>query len=329
MKRFVYNPETLNYDEQRLPWWQALIRYVLTAIGAVVVVGAALWLYFVVLGKDLPKTAILRSRNDAWEARMDVISHKLDVFETTLRGIEDRNDKVYRTIFALDPLKDSVYVDSTSTAMESLDLRLDEVQDRINLQMGSLGEVALVAKEAGDMVSHIPAVPPILPKKGTYNLSSPFGVREDPVWGGSAQHLGQDIASYVGNPVYATGDGVVEKVDFKYTGYGNEILIDHGFGYKTRYAHLNTVDVGVGQTVKRGDRIGEVGKSGKVTGPHLHYEVLFRGSQINPMSFMDMEMPVEEYQLMIGRRTAETVGGPPSAARMSERQKKQGTVGRK
>jgi murein DD-endopeptidase MepM/ murein hydrolase activator NlpD len=133
----------------------------------------------------------------------------------------------------------------------------------------------------------------------------------------------------VGNPVYATGDGVVEKVDFKYTGYGNEVVIDHGFGYKTRYAHLNTIDVGVGQVLKRGDRIGEIGKSGKVTGPHLHYEVVFKGSQINPMSFMDMEMPVEEYRAMIGKRSAAAVGGPPpSAASMSERQKKQGTNGR-
>ena len=329
MKRFIYNPETLSYDEQRLPWWQALIRYVMAAVGAVAVVGAALWLYFVYLGRDLPKTAILRSKNEAWQSRMGVIRHKLDVYESTLRGVEDRNDKVYRTIFALDPLKDSVYRDTSATAMESLIARLDAVHDRINIQTNSLGEVAVVAKEAGDMVSHIPAVPPILPKKGTYTLSSPFGTREDPVYGGTARHLGQDIASHVGNPVYATGDGVVEKVDFKFNGYGNEVVIDHGFGYKTRYAHLNTVDVGVGQVLKRGDRIGDVGKSGKATGPHLHYEVVFKGNQINPMSFMDMEMPVDEYRAMIGKRSAATVGGPPpSAASMGERQKKQGTNGR-
>ena len=330
MKRFVYNPETLSYDEQRLPWWRAVLRYLLMAVGAVAVVAGCLWLYFVKMGKDLPKTALLRMQNDAWQSRMGVVRHKLDVYENTLSGVEDRNDMVYRTIFALDPLKDSTYVDSTATAMESLSLRLDEVQDRIDIQMNSLGEVAQVAKEAGDMVSHIPAVPPILPKKGTYNLSSPFGTRVDPVFGGMASHLGQDFASSVGNPVYATGDGVVEKVDFKYTGYGNEVVINHGFGYKTRYAHLNTVDVGVGQAVKRGDMIGEIGKSGKATGPHLHYEVLFKGTQMNPMGFMDMEMPVSEYMAMVGKRKAEAVSGPPpSTSSMSERQKKQGTNGRR
>ena len=307
-----------------------VLRFILLSIAAVAVVAGAYWLYFGYLGNDLPKTAILRRQNDAWQSRMGIIRHKLDVYETALEGVEERNDLVYRTIFALDPLRDSVYADSSANAMEALDSRLGEVSDRIGIQLASLGEVELVAKEAGDIVSHIPAVPPLLPKKGTYHLSSPFGTREDPVYGGVARHMGQDFASKVGNPVYVTGDGVVEKVDFNHKGYGNEVVVNHGFGYKTRYAHLNTVDVGEGQELKRGDKIGEVGKSGKATGPHLHYEVVFKGNQINPMSFMDMEMPVEEYRAMIRKRSAETAGGPrPSAASMEERQRKQGTNGRK
>ena len=329
MKHFVYNPETLSYEEQRLPWWRAALRYVLVAVGTVAVVGGVYWLYFAYLGNDLPKTAILRRQNDAWQSRMGVVRHKLDFYQSVLEGVESRNDLVYRSIFALDPLKDSTYADSSSNAMQALGLRLDEVSDRIGIQLASLGEVALVAKEAGDIVSHIPAVPPLLPKKGTYHLSSPFGTRTDPVYGGTARHMGQDFASSVGNPVYVTGDGVVEKVDFKYNGYGNEVVVNHGFGYKTRYAHLNTVDVGVGQVLSRGDKIGEVGKSGKATGPHLHYEVVFKGNQINPMSFMDMDMPVDEYRAMIGKRNSQILSGPPTAASLGDRQKKQGTNGRK
>lgn len=307
-----------------------IARFILTSILAVAVVGGAYWLYFVYLGNDLPKTALLRRQNDAWQSRMGIIRYKLDVYENALEGVEERNDLVYRTIFALDPLRDSVYADSSANEMQALDLRLGEVSDRIAVQLESLGEVALVAKEAGDIVSHIPAVPPILPKKGTYHLSSPFGTREDPVYGGIARHMGQDFASKVGNPVYATGDGVVEKVEFSFKGYGNEVVVNHGFGYKTRYAHLHTVDVGVGQTLKRGDKIGEIGKSGKATGPHLHYEVVFKGNQINPMSFMDMDMPVEEYRAMVKKRSEEAAGGPrPTTASMNQRQKKQGTNGRK
>ena len=329
MKSFQFNQETLTYEEHAVPRWRIVLHRVVCVLLAIIVVGGGLWLYYVQLGHDLPKTALLRTSNDAWQARMGVVRHQADVYESVLSGIEDRNDLVYRSIFALDPLKDSVYRDSAATAMQALDLRLDAIADRIDIQLNSLGEVALIAKEAGEMVTHIPAVPPLLPKKGTYHLSSPFGTRTDPVYGGLARHLGQDFASKVGNPVYATGDGVVEKVDFKYSGYGNEVVINHGFGYQSRYAHLNTVDVGVGQVLHRGDRIGDVGKSGKATGPHLHYEVLYKGNQVNPMSYMDMDMPVDEYKAMIGKRKAATsVGAPPTTAGMGERRKRQG-VGRK
>lgn len=329
MKRSAVNRATLKYEESRLPKWQAVLHFIVTAIAAVVVVAAFYWLWFVKLGNDLPKTVFLKKQNDAWQARMEVIRHKLDIYESTLDGIAARNNEVYRSIFALDPVEESAFRDSIKNAMSSLDMRLDWVRGRIDTQMVALNEVALVAKNAGDMVSCIPAVPPILPKKGTYHLSSPFGVRTDPVYGGAARHTGQDFASKIGNPVYATGDGVVKKVDFKHTGYGNEVVIDHGFGYESRYAHLSTINVGVGQTVHRGEKIGEVGKSGKSTGPHLHYEVLYKGNAVNPMSFMDMSMPVDEYKAMIVKRKEENEGTRPTVSALGRRQKKQGTNGRK
>ena len=330
MRRFVYNPDTLSYEEQRLTGWRSVLETVIIAVGAVAVVAVSYWLWFVVLGNDLPKTVLLKRKVDHWQAEMGVVRHKLDVYENTLAGIEARNNEVYRSIFALDEIADTARRDTAVSDIQALDFRLDAVQRRIDLQMSALGEVALVAKKAGDMVSCIPAVPPLLPKKGSYHLSSPFGVRTDPIYGGAARHTGQDFATKIGNPVYATGDGVVEKVDFKYTGYGNEVVIDHGFGYKTRYAHLNTIDVGVGQALKRGDKVGEVGKSGKSTGPHLHFEVLYKGDPVNPMSFMDMDMPVDEYRAMIGKRKLEnSTGTRPTTAAMGERQKRQGTNGRK
>lgn len=328
MRRFIYNRHTLEYEEAHLPKWQAILRFCFTTICAVAVVAAFCWLWFVKLGNDLPKTVFLKKQNDAWQARMGVIRHKLEIYDEELRGIQARNNEVYRSIFALDPIADSVYRDSSVNAMSSLNGRLDWFQARIDSQMTALGEVAQVARKAGDMVSCIPAVPPILPKKGTYHLSSPFGGRTDPVYGGFERHAGQDFASTIGNPIYATGDGTVEKVDFKYTGYGNEVVINHGFGYQSRYAHMNTIDVGVGQQVRRGDKIGEIGKSGKSTGPHLHYEVLYKGNAVNPMSFMDINMPVDEYRAMINKRRQERESVRPTHSSMGERQKKQGTNGR-
>ena len=329
MKRFSFNKATLNYEEPRTPKWQAFIHFCVTTLAAAAVVIAFCWLWFVKLGNDLPKTVFLKKQVDSWQARMGVVRHKLDIYEESLTEIEARNNEVYRSIFALDPITYADFRDSSDNTMMALDARLDWVRSRLDTQMTALGEVEMVAKRAGDMVSCIPAVPPLLPKKGTYHLSSPFGVRTDPVYGGAARHTGQDFASKIGNPVYATGDGVVEKVDFKHKGYGNEVVIDHGFGYKSRYAHLNTIDVGVGQTLHRGDKIGEVGKSGKSTGPHLHYEVLYKGNAVNPMSFMDMSMPVDEYKAMISKRKSENEGTRPSAASLRERQKKQGTNGRR
>ena len=112
-----------------------------------------------------------------------------------------------------------------------------------------------------------------------------------------------------GSPVYAVGDGVVEKAEIKFSGYGNEIIIDHGFGYKTRYAHLNTIEIAPGMKVSRGEKIGTVGNSGKSTGSHLHYEVLYRDGRANPMNYMDLTIPEEEYRSMIDKRSEESVRG--------------------
>ena len=114
-----------------------------------------------------------------------------------------------------------------------------------------------------------------------------------------ARHNGVDFAMPPGNPVYSTGDGVIEKVSFEFFGYGNQVIIDHGFGYKTRYAHLKTIGVVEGMKVKRGECIGESGNSGKSTGPHLHYEVIYRDSPVNPSNYYDLTISPEEYATMV------------------------------
>ena len=156
------------------------------------------------------------------------------------------------------------------------------------------------------MASCIPAIPPFAPDRNRFRMSSPFGYRTDPVYGGGEYHTGQDFSMKKGTPIYTTGDGVVEYAKFSFTGYGNEIVIDHGFGYKTRYAHLSMISVAEGMKLKRGDCIGESGNSGKSTGEHLHYEVIYRGDRVNPMNFMDIDMPVSEYSAMVRKRGDES-----------------------
>jgi murein DD-endopeptidase MepM/ murein hydrolase activator NlpD len=149
------------------------------------------------------------------------------------------------------------------------------------------------------MASCIPAIPPINPDKRKYRLSSPFGYRSDPFSGRSTLHRGVDFSMKPGNPIYATGDGVVESVSFEFFGYGNSVVIDHGFGYKTRYAHMKTISVAEGMPVKRGECLGQSGNSGKSSGPHLHYEVLYKGRPVNPYNYYDLDMTPEEYATMV------------------------------
>lgn len=304
--RYVFNPITLQYEVREEPRYT---RYVRTALTIAVAAGLCVlyfWLYTSVLGWDLPKTARLKKENARWQSKIAVAERQMDIMEETLVGIEERDDNVYRSIFGMNVIPAEVKAAKQDPQADPLISRLNSLTKRAYVQSMALDEVYGIAVNAGDMVSHIPAVPPILPKKGSFHVASPFGYRTDPVYGGTRFHAGQDLAADVGYPVYVTGDGVVEKVEYSFTGYGNEIVIDHGFGYKTRYAHLSRIDVAKGMKVLRGDQIGAVGRTGKATGPHLHYEVLYKGNAINPYSFMNLDMTVEEYIAMITRRREES-----------------------
>jgi hypothetical protein len=319
MPSYIFNPITLQYEVREEPRYMRHVRTGLTILVAGGLCFLYFWLYTSVLGWDLPKTARLKKENAAWQSKMAVVNRQMDMCEETLEGIEERDDYVYRSIFGLNVIPEDVKrpgtgataryeqpeFDGADPRYKNMLRRLDMLNKRACVQSMALDEVYGISKTAGDMVSHIPAVPPILPKKGSYRMASPFGSREDPVYGGTRFHSGQDFAADTGYPVYVTGDGTVSKVNFSFSGYGNEIIVDHGFGYKTRYAHLSRVDVGPGMKVTRGDMIGAVGKTGKATGPHLHYEVLYKDNAVNPYSYMNLDMTVEEYIAMISRRREE------------------------
>lgn len=321
MPHYVYNPDTMLYEEHHEPKNRRYFRIagmVLAILGCVCLYA---WLYLDVLGWALPKTAILRKQHAKWEAKMELLGRQLDLYEQTLDGIESRDDDVYRSIFGLAEIPDEIkragfggvnryeYLDrfGANADLKASIRRIDVLTKRTYVQSKALDEVSILSSQAGDMLSCVPSVPPLLPDRNKVHLSSPFGGRNDPVYGGYEHHTGQDFATDRGYPVYATGDGVVERADSKYNGYGNEIVIDHGYGYKTRYAHLNTIEINVGMKVQRGERIGTVGNTGKSTGPHLHYEVEYRGNKVNPMKYMDFNMSLEEYRSMTDKRHTDLV----------------------
>ncbi len=319
-KKYSLNPETLMYELREVSKRTIFAKATLVFLGSVALAVLYFFLYTSVLGQESPKMAILRRNNARWVSRMEVLNRRLDGYESTLKALESRNDDIYRSIFGMSEIPDEMrhsgigglsrydYLADAQpgSPLRSTAVRLDNLTKESYVQSKSFDEVATLSRRAGDMASCIPAIPPFSPEKGKYTLSSPFGYRNDPISGETRYHDGQDFAMKPGTPIYTTGDGVVEYVKFSFTGYGNEVLIDHGFGYKTRYAHMSIISVAEGMKLKRGDCIGESGNSGKSTGPHLHYEVLYRDERVNPMNYLDMDMSVKEYSEMVRKRGDET-----------------------
>lgn len=329
MGKYILNPETLLYEMKEVSLKSKVFKGLLLFAGSVAMAVLYIWLFTSVLGYDLPKTAFLKAERARWDARMDLMNTKLDRCEESIEALRVRDDDIYRSIFGMNEIPAGVRnagiggVDRYSflDGLESDDrlkntaLRIDRLTRKVYVQSKSFDEVAAVSKTARDMASCIPAIPPIVPDPSRYKMSSPFGYRTDPFTGASRMHTGLDFAMKIGNPVYATGDGVVESVKFEFFGYGNSITIKHGFGYETIYAHLNSVKVIEGMKVKRGDCIGESGKSGRSSGPHLHYEVVYKGRKVNPANYLDMSMSVQEYSDMLRMRESES--GMPSSMRHS------------
>jgi murein DD-endopeptidase MepM/ murein hydrolase activator NlpD len=175
--------------------------------------------------------------------------------------------------------------------------KMDMLNRQLYIQSKSFDEVVELFKGQDEMLQSIPAIQPVA-NKDLKRTASGYGMRIDPIYKTAKFHAGMDFSANTGTPVYATGNGRVKKAGWQ-SGYGKIIIVDHGFGYETWYAHLNKYNVRVGQKVIRGEVIGEVGNTGKSTGPHLHYEVHLKGKVMNPVNYYFMDLSAEEYDKMI------------------------------
>ena len=290
-----------------------MIRTMMLFAVSLVMAAFYFWIYTSVLGYELPKTVLLKKNNAQWGSKLEVLNSQLDMYEETLNALQMRDDDIYRSIFGMNEIPSAVRnagfggvnryerydLMDANGLLKNTAIRLDVLTKKTYVQSRSFDEVALLSKRAGDMASCIPAIPPINPDPAKYRFSSSFGYRTDPFTGRTKQHTGVDFALKPGNPVYATGDGVVSNIKFELFGYGNQVVIDHGFGYKTRYAHLKAIGVVEGMKVKRGECIGTSGNSGRSSGPHLHYEVLYKDRYVNPANYYDLTITPEEYSTMV------------------------------
>lgn len=271
------------------------------------------WVYVSVFEWELPKTVMLKKQNAGLCSRIEVLNRQLDRYDDALTALQMRDDDIYRSIFGMHEIPAEVrnagfggvnryeHLEGVGKyeLLKETTVRMDVLTKKTYVQSKSFDEIALLSKRAGDMASCIPAIPPVVPDRKITRLSSSFGFRKDPFTGRSKKHSGVDFALKPGNPIYATGDGVVESVKFEFFGYGNSVVINHGFGYKTRYAHLKSIGVVEGMKVKRGECVGESGNSGRSSGPHLHYEVIYKDRHVNPANYYDLTITPEEYATMV------------------------------
>lgn len=253
----------------------------------------------------------IASRNKAVEQKYDLLRDRIRTLESRIGDVRHRDVYIYRSLFSADtvqvevpsfPASDYGYLegDQYSSLLLSAWKETDRLACDIYSASVSLDELQILAKNKEHMSQAIPAIWPI--DRTEMQAFYSFGFRRiHPIYGTRVMHKGVDLACHKGVPVYATGDAIVEFTDngMPRRGYGKQILLNHEFGYKTRYAHLNRILVHRGEKVTRGQIIAEAGSTGGSTGTHLHYEVLFMGHNVNPVNYFNKNMTSDEYRTLI------------------------------
>jgi murein DD-endopeptidase MepM/ murein hydrolase activator NlpD len=313
--KYRYNPETLSYEEVKLTRRAIVFRTFLVVLPTLVVMSIG-----VLIGATVFKSpAEIRGDRDAELLRrqLEEVNEQLKFVEQVLADLQHRDDNIYRVIFEADPLpskfrqrqEETREVDYSqielSDIMDNVDQRIKRVEELMYAQSVSFDEVQRLVGQKKEMLAAIPSIQPIANKNLT-NLTSGFGVRVHPFYKFSQMHTGIDLTAQPGTEIYCTADGVVEESDWM-GGYGKVVIVDHGYGYKTLYAHCSDLIVNKGQKVKRGQVIARVGSTGMSTGPHLHYEVRRKTRKdgrvvyepVDPVNYFFNDLTPEEYQRII------------------------------
>lgn len=307
---YRYNPDTDNY-ERYYPTLKKRLRLLLSylAVGVVIGVGLFLLVFYVF---DSPTESNLRQENRRLRSQYNLLRSRLDNSIKVMENIRERDDNFYRVMMQMEPVSRSrMYAGLAnenryhhlqslpeSELITELTGGVDMLERQIYTQSQSFDQLKAAALKQQDRLAHTPSVLPLNIKD--YTMASGYGPRMDPVYGTAAFHEGLDFAAETGTSVFATAAGRVVQAGWR-GGYGNCVEIDHGYNYITRYGHMNSISVREGEYVSRGEKLGEVGSTGKSTGPHLHYEVRYKGEPQNPVNFYFMDITPKQYEEMIRR----------------------------
>ena len=308
--KYRFNTKSLTYEKVKVTFMDRFWRFTsYLAIGLVFATGTIILAYKFL---DSPKEKMLRREIEALQLQYNLLDKKMDQAQLVLNDLQDRDDNIYRVIFESEPIPNSIrqagfggsdrysVFDNFDNAqlLKTTTERLDIISKQLYIQSKSFDEVVKLAKNKEQMMMSIPAIMPIN-NKDLRRQPGGFGWRTHPIYKTPEFHPGMDFAAEQGTPIYATGDGVVETADANAQGYGNHVVINHGFGYQTLYGHMSKRAVRVGKKIKRGELVGYVGSTGLSTAPHIHYEVIKNGEKVNPINFYFNDLTPQQYQVML------------------------------
>lgn len=308
--KYFYNTHTLRFERLITPLRVKLLR----VFGLFAAVAVAAFFATQLIYRYFPSAneKRLMNANARLEEELKMARQELDNLGVALNEIEQRDNEVYRAIFEASPIPDSARAKalekekqekinaslSDNDLNESIQEKIKTLKNRIDVQASSFAEITEMVKNKEVLLASTPAIQPVS-NKNLNRLSSGFGYRIDPVYKTTKMHAGLDFAAPQGTPVYATGNGTIKLAGNTGNGYGNHVIIKHGFSYETLYGHLYRIKVRTGGKVKRGEVIGWVGNSGKSTGPHLHYEVHKNGRPLDPIYFFYNDLNPEQFDRML------------------------------
>jgi len=308
--KYYYDTKTLSYKRIVLSGLNKLKRLVYFLIGSTIAGLIMVIIFFQFF--DSPKEKRLNREIDILTSEYEIVEDKLRQVELVLDDVQNRDDNIYRVIFEADPIPKSIrkagyggvnrYESlkgfNNSDLIINTSKKIDQISKQLYIQSKSFDDIIELAKNKADMLAALPAIQPVS-NKNLSRMASGYGYRIHPIYKTRKLHTGMDFSAKTGTPIYATGDGKISKVRKSRRGYGNHVIIDHGYGYKTLYAHMKKYSVRKGQKVKRGEIIGYVGSTGTSVAPHLHYEVHKDGRKINPVNFYFNDLNAEEYENML------------------------------
>jgi len=308
--KYYYNTNTLRYEKLETPLRVKLLRvlgFISAAIVTAIIIVSIAYRYF-------PSATEKRLMQDniALQQQYEVLEDRANKIQQQVTELEKRDNEVYRTVFEADPIPDSIRSKEMAQQKESqlvmkmanfqlegsIVETLNNLSNRISAQERSYNEIGEFIKNKEELLACTPAIQPVS-NADLKRIASGFGFRIDPVYKTVKYHYGLDFTAPQGTPIYATANGVVRTAANLGNGFGNHVVINHGYGYETLYGHMFRVKVKAGERVKRGEIIGWVGSTGKSTGPHCHYEVHKNGTKLDPVYFFYNDLTPEQYDRLL------------------------------